>query len=54
MGEESHHQAVAVADPSDALLGLVGDLPTVSPVKLANSVPLRLAHRYSTGLSSGA
>jgi hypothetical protein len=26
---------------------------TVSPVKLASSVPLRLAHRYSTGFSSG-
>jgi hypothetical protein len=26
MGEEAEHQAVAVADPSDATLGLVGDL----------------------------
>jgi hypothetical protein len=54
VGEEADDQGVAVAEAVDAVLGVVGDLGEVSLPQLASSVPLRLAHRYSTGLSSGA
>jgi len=54
VGEEPGDQLVAGADALDAVLGRVGDLAQVALGRLASSVPLRMAHRYSTGLSSGA
>jgi hypothetical protein len=44
----------SLAHTMNAVLGLVGNLDDVSPLLLASSPPLTLAHRYSTWLSSGA
>jgi hypothetical protein len=54
MGEEADDEAVAVADAPDACWAWSATSAMVSPAKLASSAPLRLAHRYSAGLSSGA
>src|SRR5215212_8130598 len=53
VGEEAKDQAVAVADPLDPVLGLIGDLGQAVTSEVASSAPLRLAHRPSTGLSWG-
>jgi hypothetical protein len=54
MGKESHDQAVAVADPPDAVAGLIGNLGHGVTGEVGQLGAFQVAQRYSTGLSSGA
>jgi hypothetical protein len=54
VGQEPDHQILVFADPLNAPLGGVGDAAKVVVGRFASSTALRLAHRYSTGFSSGA
>jgi hypothetical protein len=54
MGQEPDHQAVAVADALDAVVGLVADLGDGVPGAVGQRSALEVGPQVFNGVSSGA
>ena len=54
MSKKSEDQVLVLADPLDALFGGVGDLGQAGRGQIRQLHTLEVAHRPSTGFSSGA
>jgi hypothetical protein len=54
VAQEREGQMVVAPDPLDATLGRRNDVVEGAAGQVGNSIPLRLDHSGSTGLSSGA